>query len=134
MVMAEERSPKRDVPLIEKLIAATGLLLVIAVAGSLAYQATTHDGSPPDIKVEVAGIQTVRAGYLVRFFATNQGHTTGAQVRIQGELRQGEQLLEQSIATLTYVPDGGRQEGGLFFERDPRGHHLQLRAIGYEKP
>jgi uncharacterized protein (TIGR02588 family) len=132
--MAEDHSTKREVPLIEKLIAATGLLLVTAVAGSLAYQAATHDGSPPDIEVEVAGIETVGAGYLVRFFARNQGHTTGAQVRIEGELRQGEKLLEQSITTLTYVPDGGRQEGGLFFERDPRGHHLRLRATGYEKP
>jgi uncharacterized protein (TIGR02588 family) len=55
-------------------------------------------------------------------------------VRIRGELRREAHVVEENVAVLSYVPDGGRQEGGLFFERDPRVHDLKLRATGYEKP
>jgi uncharacterized protein (TIGR02588 family) len=132
--MPEEQSKKRDVPLIEKLIAAGGLLLVLAVVGSLGYEAVTRDGSPPDIEVKVNDIQRVGAGYRVRFSALNHGETTGAQVRIKGELKEGEKLVEESVTILTYVPDKGKQEGGLFFEHNPGAYRLQLRASGYEKP
>ena len=132
--MSEDDSEKRDVPLIEKLIAAAGLLLVLLVSGSLAYEALTHNGGPPDIEVQVNDIQRVGAGYLVHFNASNSGEATGAQVRIRGELWQGKEVVEESIATLSYVPDGGEQEGGLFFERDPQEYRLHLSATGYEKP
>jgi uncharacterized protein (TIGR02588 family) len=132
--MPERDGNKRDIPFIEKLIAAAGLLLVLLVAGSLGYEAVTHTGSPPDIEVQVDEVVRVDAGYLVRFTAFNSGQTTGAHVRIRGELRKEAHVVEENVAVLSYVPDGGRQEGGLFFERDPRDHNLNLRAIGYEKP
>jgi uncharacterized protein (TIGR02588 family) len=132
--MSEDDSKKRDIPLIEKLIAAAGLILVLLVSGALAYEALSHSGGPPDVEVKVDDIRRVNAGYLVRFHASNTGQTTAAQVRVKGELRKGEEVVEEGMAVLNYVPDGGNQEGGLLFERDPRGYSLHLRAVGYEKP
>ena len=62
------------------------------------------------------------------------GKPPGLRCVSRGELRKGEQVVEESIAMLSSGPDGGEQEGGLFFERDPEGYQLRLRATGYEKP
>jgi uncharacterized protein (TIGR02588 family) len=132
--MPAEDSRKREIPLIEKMIAGLGLLLVLLVSGSLGYEALRHTGGPPDIEVQVSDIRRGGSGYLVRFNASNSGETTGAQVHVQGQLWKGEEVIEVSIATLTYVPDGGNQEGGLFFDRDPQDYRLVVRATGYEKP
>jgi uncharacterized protein (TIGR02588 family) len=132
--MSGSEEKPRDVPFVEKLIAGVGLTLVVLVAGSLGYEALTHSGGPPDVEVQVGGIHRSRSGYLVRFTAFNGGETTAAQVQIEGELRDGDQVVEESATTLRFVPDGGNQEGGLFFERDPHRYRLHLRATGYEKP
>lgn len=125
---------RRESPWAEKLIAALGLLLVIASAGTLGYEAFRGASQPPAVEVNVREIRDVRAGYLVEIVAVNHGDRTGAQVHITGELKQGDTVVETSSTTFSYVPGQSEQQGGLFFTKDPRRYRIQVRATGYEKP
>lgn len=122
------------VPFVEKLTAGLGLALVLAAAGSMAYEALFGTSSPPDIVVEVVAVHPVSAGFAVEIRSVNLGGTTGAQVRIEGRLLDGDRPVEVSSTILSYVPDRSRQLGGLYFRHDPSRHRLEVRATGYQEP
>jgi uncharacterized protein (TIGR02588 family) len=116
---------------------AIGLLGLLLVAGSIGfalYEAVAGDASPPDVTVKLEGILPVQDGYLVEFRAVNEGGTTAAGLTVEGELRDGAEVVEVSDATIDYVPSHSEREGGLFFTQDPRQYDLQLRAKGFESP
>jgi uncharacterized protein (TIGR02588 family) len=76
----------------------------------------------------------IRSGYLVTVKTSNHGGSTAAAVVIQGELRRGSDVLEQSHVTLDYSPPSSANQVGLYFTRDPRQFDLQVRALGYVEP
>jgi uncharacterized protein (TIGR02588 family) len=122
------------VPWPEKLTALAGLAIFVATVGLLAYEGLTRNGSVPAIAVRVETIVDQPTGYLVRIIAINTGGATGAEVQIVGELTQGNEVIEESAATFSFVPDRAERRGGLFFKNDPRLHMLNVRATGYEDP
>ena len=42
--------------------------------------------------------------------------------------------METSGTMFAFVPPESEREGGLSFERDPRGLDLDVRATGYTRP
>lgn len=119
---------------LEWLVAGLGLLLLLAMVGFLLFEAFGAPETPPDLKVEVAGLAAVDAGYLVEFDVTNGGELAAAAVRIEGRLAKPDGSVEVSRAELGYVPPGSVRSGGLLFREDPAGGRLELRAEGYEQP
>lgn len=129
------RGERAHPPLVEKLIAGFGLVLVLIAAGTMAYEAALETPAPPpDIVVEVVSVQPVSSGFLAEIRSVNRGGTTGAQVRIEGVLLDGSRQVETSSVTFTYVPNHSHQSGGLYFRNDPARHRLEVRATGYEEP
>ena len=137
-----DRSPRREgvegesakVPWPEKLTALAGFVIFVATIALLAYDGLTRNGDIPVISVRVEAIVEQPTGYLVRIVAQNTGGATGAEVQIVGELTQGRQVIEESSATFSFVPDRAERRGGLLFRNDPRLHALSVRATGYENP
>ncbi len=138
-----ERAPDRgsyenqktsDIPILEWIIGAAGLVIVAGVIAFLFYHAVTSSQSPPDVSAEVTSVMRIRSGYLVTVKTSNHGGSTAAAVVIQGELRKGSDVLEQSHVTLDYSPPNSANQVGLFFTRDPRQFDLQVRALGYVEP
>lgn len=111
-----------------------GLLFVLGSIGFMLYEAIAGDSSPPDVIVEIDSILPARNGFLVEFRAINEGGRAAAGLTVEGELRNGAQIVETSDSTIEYVPSHSEREGGLFFTLDPREYDLQLRAKGYETP
>lgn len=111
-----------------------GLLLVLGSIGFMLYEAVAGDSSPPDVIVEIKSILPAQDGFLVEFRVINEGGRAAAGLTVEGELRNGAEIVETSNITLQYVPSHSEREGGLFFTLDPRGYDLQLRAKGYEIP
>lgn len=111
-----------------------GLVLIIGSIGFALYEAVVGDSSPPDVTVQVEGIVPVQNGFLVEVLVVNEGGTTAAGLTVEGELRDGAEILEASETTVEYVPSHSERAGGLFFTLDPRQYDLQLRAMGYETP
>jgi len=128
------RGRPKETPIWEWIIAAVGLILVVGAIGSTLYRAVTEESTPPKLEVTVDSIQSNGDGYLVKFRVVNSGNQTAAAANIEGELKSGEETAETSSAALTYVPANSERRGGLFFTKNPRQFHLQIRATGYEEP
>jgi uncharacterized protein (TIGR02588 family) len=128
---AQERSA---IPLLEWIVGAVGFLLVSGMIGLMIYHALTGIDSPPDLELRILSVQQVRGGYLATVKARNHGGSTAEGLVIEGELKQGSQVVERSQTTLDYAPPESEKKAGLFFTRDPRQFELQLRPLGYEEP
>jgi uncharacterized protein (TIGR02588 family) len=123
-----------DAPLWMWSIGLLGLVLVLGSIGFMLYEAAAGDSSPPDVMVDVQEILPIQNGFLVEFRVINEGGRTAAGLIVEGELRDGIEIVEASDTTIEYVPSHSEREGGLFFTQDPRQYELQLRATGYETP
>jgi uncharacterized protein (TIGR02588 family) len=111
-----------------------GLILILGSIGFALYEAIAGDSSPPNVTVQVEAILPVQNGFLVEFRVINEGGTTAAGLMVEGELRNGAEVVETSDTTIDYLPSHSERAGGLFFTQDPRQYELQLRAKGYETP
>ena len=118
----------------ERVVAGAGLVLVLAVAGYLAYQSFTAGTAPPDVVVDVQQTEINGKDWVVTFKANNKGSETAAAVVIHGELRENDMVVETAQVTLDYVPANSTREGGLFFTKNPANYVLHVRALGYMKP
>jgi uncharacterized protein (TIGR02588 family) len=118
----------------EWVAAAVSTLLVLGVVGYLLYDAVARPQTPPALTVQADTVLKAGGLWLVEFRAENRGHRTAAAVKVQGELMEGEQVVEASEAVLDYVPGESVRRGGLFFRADPRAYRLELRAHGYQEP
>lgn len=120
----------------EWVVAALGLLLVLGSVAFLLYDASTDPSRPPEPVVQVLEIQprTGQAGFLVRLRVDNASRSTAASLRIEGELKQGDEVLERSETEFQYLPGRSSREAGLFFTRDPRSLQLELSARSFQEP
>ena len=140
--MAEEKSKDKEenqhqrekTPVWEWIIAAGGLILVIATLGTTLYRAVIEESTPPILAISVEEIVPTPNGYLVKFRVKNTGNQTAAALTIEGELKNGADSAETSTATLAYAPANSVRQGGLFFTKNPQNFDLQIRATGYEEP
>lgn len=121
-------------PFWEWVVAAAGLLLVLASVGVLAYYAWTGEADHPRPSVQVLAIEQQPAGWHVAVRVHNGAQATAAALRLTGQLRQGAEVIEQRELELQYLPGGSSREGGLFFSRDPRLHGLEWAFESYERP
>lgn len=127
-----ERKARKEVPALEWVASAIGLLITLGVLGVIGWEAASGDGeAPPAIALSVERVTETDAGYVVEVMAANRSDTTAAGVEIQGKLARGG---ETSGATIDYVPGRSERGAGLFFTQDPRAGGLELRALGYEEP
>ena len=64
----------------------------------------------------------------------NRSQTTAADLRVSGELRRGDEVVERSETEFSYLASESSHEGGLFFTHDPRTLKLELSAESYQVP
>ena len=133
----EQRAPLKGAPttsMAEWIVAIASAALVLALLGFLVYEGVRSPKTLPEVSIQVDSIQRAGSGYLVLFRARNTGRTTAAEVLVEGELEAESGNVERSEATIDYVPAGGEQRGGLYFNRDPQRSRLRLKAHGYRDP
>lgn len=114
--------------------AAVSAVLVAAMVAFLVGQGLTSRGATPEIAVRASDVARVGRQYRVEFRVRNTGGATASGLNVQGELREGAEVVETSDVTLDYVPPGADQTAVLWFTRDPLRHHLELRATGHDMP
>ena len=118
----------------EWVVAAAGLVVVLAVIAFVGYRAFQQDAAVPEVAFEVQGVEAVDQGFVVRFLARNGSSVTASALNIRGELRRGGTVVETSTAHLDYLPAQSQRRGGLHFQNDPRQHEIHLLARGYVEP
>lgn len=126
---------KRGTSLLEWVSALIGALLTIAILAFISREALDRSAAAPPL-LEVQPLSIVQSGdfHMVEVRISNLSGRTAASVDILGELKTGEQVVEESTVTVTYVPGHSERKAGLIFTRDPRKFQLQARATGYEEP
>ncbi|MDB5751488.1 MAG: hypothetical protein JWP65_1909 [Ramlibacter sp.] len=121
-------------PFWEWMVAGLGLLLVLACLGYLVVQALAGPPTPPDPKIDVVAVHAQGGRFLVELRVTNSGRATAEALKIGGDLKQGDTVLEHSETEFQFLPGESSRQAGLFFVRDPRRFTLELQAVSYQAP
>lgn len=120
--------------LAEWLIAVVSTLAVLGAVAFLVVEGLT-DQHPPAFEVEVLEVRKAGAGFVLEVRVRNTGDQTAAMVNVQAELgdRDGA-VVETAAAEIDYVPGGSQRRAGLVFARNPNGHEVDVRVVGYTEP
>lgn len=118
----------------EWLVAALGLLLLLATLGYLGWHALSEPARAPEPVAQVLKVERQAQGFLVRVRVSNRGGETASSLRLSGVLKRGDEVVEESEVDFQYLPGGSSREGGLIFTHDPAQFALELTPKGYEKP
>ena len=117
----------------EWLAGGIGLLVLLALLGFLAREATTRR-TPPDLVARVDSVSRGSSGWLAHLRVDNRGRETAVSVMVEGELATAAGDTMRSETTLDYVPGRSHRGGGLLFDQDPRLGKLDVRVIGFQEP
>ena len=118
----------------EWVAAILGLVIVAAIVGYLVYFGVSEHGRIPAIDIQVVDIHSTPAGHVVRFRVINRGGATAAALRITGELREGDTVLEDADTELDYVPPHSERTANLVFKADPAKRILEIRPTSFTDP
>lgn len=120
---------------LEIISASIGVVVTAAILGIIGWEAITTDGhAVPDLAIDADRASPVGSGYVVELVARNRSEQTAAAVEVEGELKQGDTVVETARATIDYVPAHSQGRAGLIFTRDPAGYRLEVRPTGYQEP
>ncbi|ODA67496.1 hypothetical protein A7A08_01529 [Methyloligella halotolerans] len=120
---------------LEWAVAAVGTVLVAAAIAYLVWYGIARPDGPPELAIrQLSEIQKIRDGYLVEVEVENYGHSTAAAVEISGTLEQGGTDVEDSSATIDYVPQQSTRQAFFQFSENPADYTLKLRVKGMAKP
>nr|WP_234826740.1 TIGR02588 family protein [Sinorhizobium meliloti] len=115
-------------------MAGVSCLALLAVLGYLILDGLSGRNGAADIIVLPAEVTAINDGYVVEFAANNRAGKSVAAVEIKGELRDGEEVVEESGVTIDYIPQKSERKGALIFRSDPEGYELRIFASGYSEP
>ena len=130
----DEKAPAHEIPPLEWLVAAIGVLLLAAALWILIGQRSPEKADPPFFKVQVTSIDRGPDGWLVRFDAVNLGREVAAELTMRGTLQRDGSVVESAETVLEFVPGRSTRSAGLYFANDPRDGDLAIRAVGYRAP
>lgn len=125
---------RHDPHWVEWLTGIVSAMLVAALLGWLGWEAFTREATPPDLSVKILATEKTGAGHRVAFDIHNTATTTAAAVTVVGRLMDGEKTMEENHVIFDYVAAESKSTGAMFFESDPAGHAVDIRASGYTDP
>ncbi len=127
-------SPQQNKNWLEKTVLAISVVLVLASAGWLTWEALAGTDGPPSIVVEV-GSGEMRAGrWTTLVTARNEGGTTAEDVRIALTV-EGTGEPERAEIVFQYLPARATRTGWVTFNTRPGpSDHVETRVLGYTEP
>ncbi len=124
----------RDAHWIEWLTGAVSAALVAGMIGWIGYEAATGSEGQPELSTRIVHQEKTGAGYRVTFLIENAGKRTASAVVVQGEIKDGDRVVETSEVTFDYVPANSSASGALLFRSDPEAGRPEIRPAGYSDP
>lgn len=119
---------------VEWVIAALSAVLVLALAGFIAFEALSRTGSEPRVALAVERTLAIAEGYAAKIQVRNDGHVTISDVVIEGAISLDDGETQTASVTLDYLPAGSDTEIGLGFSQEIDPERLALRIVGYTYP
>jgi len=121
-------------PFWEWVAAGVGLLLLLASMGYLLADSLAARDEPPRPAIQVRGVEPRQGQYAVRLRVRNEGRAAAAALRVTGELKRGEEVVESTEIEIDFLPGRSEREATLLFAQDPRTLQLVLSPRSYVKP
>lgn len=118
----------------EWVAAVLGAAVMAFAIGYMVWYGLTRSEGPPILVVEQKEIQKVGEDYLLQIIVRNEGHSSAAEVPIEGSLLEGDNVIETSDVTIDFVPENSERAVYLQFTRDPKRFTLKVRARGAAQP
>ena len=118
----------------EYVLGGLGGLLLAALLAFLSFQALAVRETGAELTVSVTSVEPAPGGHAVRFRVVNTGGRTAETVQVSGSLSRDGEQIEQSSATVAYVPPDSGREGTLVFSNDPADGRLTVAPSGYVRP
>lgn len=128
------REGEGAVPLAEWVAAACGAVVMLATLACLAWLAVTERHGTVDPVVRVLSIERQGERHHLRLRVENQGTVAAADLRVQGQLRRGDTVVEEAEVEFDHLPAGAHRDAGMFFREDPRQDRLDLSVSSYRRP
>lgn len=125
----EEPTRKPGTSIAEWIVAGVSCLALLAVLGYLIRDGLSGRNGAADIIVLPTEVTAMNDGYVVEFAANNRAGKSVAAVEIKGELRDGEEVVEESGVTIDYIPQKSERKGALIFRSDPEGYELRILRV-----
>ncbi len=119
---------------IEWATGAVSALIVFAVIVWIGKDAIADRDATPNLKGVVLKTEKRSDGVQVLFEILNESSATASQVNVEGEISDGETVLERTETVLDYVPGHSKARGGMIFRQDPTGKTITVRADGFAEP
>jgi len=120
--MPAKRKPVPARPVLQRLMAAVGMLVALAVVVVVGWDAL-QSARPPALTARVVRVTTTEAGRVAEIEVVNAGSETAAAVDVEGVLG-----AETATATIDYVPGRGRATAFLRFDGDPRAARVAVKG------
>ncbi|HYF86093.1 TIGR02588 family protein [Azospirillum sp.] len=120
---------------LEWVAAGIGALLIAAMIAYMVQYGLREEGEVPGrIDITVVETQAGGHGHTVRFQIRNRTTATAATLRVRGELRSGDRVVEAVEAEFDYLPPYSERFGGLIFQQDPARFDLRIIPTSYSEP
>jgi uncharacterized protein (TIGR02588 family) len=131
---SSSRKDAARTPFIEWLIGGIGVALFVACVAFLVYEGLVNGEEPGPITASVIDVIEVGDGHVLTFKINNGGTQTLSNLQVSARLLEGEREIESATTMIDYLPGRSSQEGGFYFEHDPRTLTVEIRPEGYQKP
>jgi uncharacterized protein (TIGR02588 family) len=121
-------------PILEWVLGGIGCVLLVSCVVFLVYEGLSSDEQPGPITATVLEIVDVGNRHVVTFEVMNGGSQTLSNFQVSGRLLERDREVERATTTIDYLPGRSSQQGGFYFDRDPRDMRLEIVPEGYQKP
>lgn len=119
---------------IEWITGAVSGIIVIAVIVWIGKDGLLDSDTSPNLHGNVVKTEERSDGFQVLFEIDNDSSATASQVKVRGEIREQDLVLESSETVLDYVPGHSKVGGGLIFRQNPAGKDVKVRATAFDDP
>jgi len=109
-------------------------VIVVAIAGLVAWDWLTAENQPPILTVRQTGsVRTVDGQFYIPFTVTNSGGETAESVQVVADLQLNgkEETGEQQI---DFLSAGETAAGAFIFSQNPQQGKVTLRVASYKLP
>lgn len=125
---------KRKPHWIEWATGALSALVVVIVILWIGRDAMIDRDPSPNLIGVILSTEQRSDGFQVLFEIRNDASETASQVNVQGEIRDGNLVLERVETVLDYVPGNSKAKGGFVFRQDPAGKTVTVHANAFSNP
>jgi uncharacterized protein (TIGR02588 family) len=132
--MAARRRTGQQIPPLEWVAGALGLLIVVGTLAFIGFEAYRGERGSPDLHAEVDTVSRGSGGYEVGVIVSNRGRTAASGVIVEGMSNDERGRDARVEVRIDYVPGLSEERATLVFPFQPDRASVQVRVVAFTMP